>query len=209
MGAVTALKLKEKPEMSFDDMLTQTAKPKKAKAKASTMPTLDAPDEIKQEVDRYLEAKKLNKTSKADMDDAGEQIITFVRPHQDKEGYSGKHRHSYCIPGTNGSQIKFISKNQFSINADDEDQLQEILGGDFDDLIEKKFDVKLKPEVFTDAELKQELMELVGSRFGAFFDTAVTLKVTEEFDRRVYAVVGEKDMPALRTFARPYKPSLR
>ena len=207
MSAAVA-QLKEQP-MSFDDMLTQTAKPKaKAKAKAS-MPTLDAPDEIKQEVDRYLEAKKLNKTSKADMDDAGEQIITFVRPHQDKEGYNGKHRHSYAIPGTNGSQVKYISKNQFSINADDEPQLREIFGDEFDGLIEKKFDVKLRPEVFTDADLKQRLMDLVGQEFGMFFDTAVTLKVAEEFDRRVYTTVGEEDLPALRTFARPYKPSLR
>jgi len=206
--AVAAAQLKEQP-MSCDDMLTQTAKPKaKAKAKAS-MPTLDAPDEIKQEVDRYLEAKKLNKTSKADMDDAGEQIITFVRPHQDKEGYNGKHRHSYAIPGTNGSQVKYISKNQFSINADDEPQLREIFGDEFDGLIEKKFDVKLRPEVFTDADLKQRLMDLVGQEFGMFFDTAVTLKVAEEFDRRVYTTVGEEDLPALRTFARPYKPSLR
>ena len=196
--------------MSFDDMLTQTAKPKaKAKAK-SKVPTLDAPDEIKQEVDRYIEAKKLNKTSKAEMDDAGGNLISFVLPHQDMEGYNGKHRHSYAIPGTNGSQVKYISKNQFSINADDEPQLREILGGDFDDLIEKKFEVKLKPEVFEDADLKQRLMELVGPEFGTFFDTAVSLKVAEEFDRRIYAIVTDKDdLAALRTFARPYKPSLR
>jgi len=43
--AVAAAQLKEQP-MSFDDMLTQTAKPKaKAKAK-SKMPTLDTPDAI-------------------------------------------------------------------------------------------------------------------------------------------------------------------
>ena len=195
--------------MSFDDMLTQTAKPKaKAKAK-SKVPTLNPPEDIRQDVDRYIEAKKLNKQFKADMDDAGENIREFVRPHQDKEGYNGKHRHSYAIPGTNGSQVKYISKNQFSINADDEKELRTLLGDDFDNLIEKRFEVKLKPEVFTDAELKQELMSLVGQEFGKFFDTAVTLKVAEEFDRRVYATVAEKELPALRTFARPYKPSLR
>ena len=43
--AVAAAQLKEQP-MSFDDMLTQTAKPKaKAKAK-SKMPTLDTSDAI-------------------------------------------------------------------------------------------------------------------------------------------------------------------
>ena len=85
--------------MSFDDMLKQTAKPKaKAKAK-SKMPILEAPDEIKQEVDRYIEAKKTNKMSKAEMDDTGETIINYVRPHQDTGGYNETHRHSYVIPG--------------------------------------------------------------------------------------------------------------
>lgn len=195
--------------MSFDDMLTQTAKPKtKAKAK-SKVPTLDAPDDIKQNVDRYLEAKQNEKMAKAEKENAGENIVNFVRPHQDKEGYNGTHRHSYTVPGTNGNKVKYVSSNRFSINADDEDELREILGDDFDGLIDRKFEVVLKAEVFQNEELKQKLMSLMGHQFGVFFDTKVSLKVQEEFDRRVYATVKDKELPTLRTFARPYKPSLR
>lgn len=200
----------EKPAgMSFDDMLTQTAKPKaKAKAK-SKMPVLDAPDDIRKEVDRYVEAKKAEKQAKAEKDDAGDRVLTFVRPHQDEGGYNGTYRHSYAIPGTNGNQVKYVSQNKFSINPDDEPQLREILGDEFDDLLEKKFGVKLKADVFEDEGLKQEFMELVGSEFQKFFETVVTLKVCDEFDRRVYGAVDKDNLPALRTFARQYKPSLR
>jgi hypothetical protein len=205
-----ALAAKKIEPMSFDDMLTQTAKPKTTKAKAkSKVPTLDAPDDIKQEVDRYIEAKQNEKMAKAEKDDAGENIVNFVRPHQDTAGYNGTHRHSYAVPGTNGNKVKYVSSNRFSINADDEAELREILGGDFDSLMDRKFEVVLKAEVFQDEDLKAELMSLVGSQFGTFFDTKISLKVQEEFDRRVYATVPEKELPALRTFARPYKPSLR
>ena len=57
--------------------------------------------------------------------------------------------------------------------------------------------------------LKEELMELLGERFGDFFVASVSLKVAEEFDRRIYGFVEKEDLAALRTFARPYKPSLR
>jgi len=204
-----AAKKIEPAGVSFDDMLAQTAKPKVAKAKAkSKMPELDPPEDIREEVDKYIEAKEAEKIAKAAMDDAGERIIGFVRPHQDKEGYSGMFRHSYGVPGNKG-KVKFVSSNRFSINADDGEQLVELLGDEFDSLIEKTFEVSLKSEVFQDEELKTRLMELVGPEFGTFFDTKVSLKVRDEFDRRVYSVVEDKDLPALRTFARPYKPSLR
>jgi hypothetical protein len=203
------LAAKKAEPMSFDDMLTQTAKPKaKGKAK-SKVPTLDAPDNIKSEVDRYIAAKLAEKTAKAEKDDAGESIINFVRPHQDKAGYDGTYRNSYSVPGTDGARVKYVSSNRFSINADDEEQLHEILGDEFEGLVDRRFEVVLKAEVFQDETLKQELMELMGQRFGAFFDTKVSLKVKEAFDRRVYATVAGKELPTLRTFARPYKPSLR
>lgn len=195
--------------VSFDDMLAKTAKPKVTKAKAKNkMIELDPPKEIREEVDKYIEAKEAEKIAKAAKEDAGEHIIGFVRPHQDKEGYGGMFRHSYAVPGNKG-KVKFVSSNRFSINAEDEDQLLDILGDEFDTLIERNFDVSLKPEVFQDEGLKTDLMSLVGARFGEFFDTKISLKVKEEFDKRLYGTVGEKDLPALRTFARPYKPSLR
>ena len=163
------------PAASFDDMLAQTAKPKTTKAKAkSKVPTLNTPKDIRGEVDKYIEAKQAEKMAKTAKEDAGEAIIGYVQPHQDKEGYSGMFRHSYAVPGNNGT-VKFVSSNRFSINAEDSEPLMELLGDSFDDMIERTFEVTLKPEVFLDDELKAELMSLVGSQFGTFFDTKVSM----------------------------------
>jgi len=205
-----AAKKIEPAGVSFDDMLAQAAKPKVAKAKAkSKMPELDPPEDIREQVDKYIEAKEAETKAKTAKDYASEQIIGFVKPHQDKDGYSGMFRHSYAIPGNKGS-VKFVSSNRFSVSAEDEDMLVEILGDAFHELIEKKFDVMLKPEVFQDADLKAELENSLGDRFSAFFDVVSTLKVRDEFDKKIYQhVTDEKTMEVLRTFARPYKPSLR
>jgi hypothetical protein len=201
----------KKSKSSFDAMLKKSAKPKGPKQKAkSKVLEIKTPKDVREQVDRYIEAKALNKQSKADMDDSGERIIGFVRPYQDNDGYAGKFRHSFAVPGEkDGNKVKYVSSNRFSINAEDDEQLEDILGDAFDDLIERTFEVTLKKEVFEDDDLKDALMELVGDRFGEFFDTKVSLKVTEDFDRRIYDVVDKGNLPALRTFARPYKPSLR
>lgn len=194
---------------SFEDMLAKTAKPKVSAKKAKTkVPVINTPKDIKGEVDRYIGAKLLAKQAKADMDDSGDMIIGFARDHQDVDGYAGMFRHSYTVQG-NKDNVKYVSSNRFSVNADDEEQLMEILGNSFDDMFDKTFEVTLKAEVFQDEDLKAELMELVGAQFGTFFDTKVSLKVKEEFDRRMYGIVEAAELPVLRTFARPYKPSLR
>ena len=63
--------------------------------------------------------------------------------------------------------------------------------------------------LFQDPDLQNELMELLGDRFGDFLETSVNLKVKEDFDKKIYQVVSEDQLPALRTFCRQYKPSLR
>lgn len=195
---------------SFADALQKTSKTTKSKSKTkATMPTLDVPKHIKEEVDKYVEAKQTEKIAKAEKESAGKIILDHVGPHQDKEGYNGLFRHSYAVPGTNGNQVKYVSSNRFTINADDSEQLQEILGSDFHDLIEQNFTVTLKPEVFQDQDLQDELMGIIGDRFGDFFETKESLAVAEDFDRRIYKTVTEKDLPTLRTFCRQYKASLR
>lgn len=194
---------------AFADALKSTKKKATKKSAKSKMPVLDAPDEIKETVDLYLTAKADEKKAKAEKDDAGAAIIEFVRPFQDTDGYKGNFRHSYAVPGTNGNQVKFVSSNRFSINADDQEELEELLGDEFEDMIEVDHTVSLKKEVLEDEELQEELMQLVGDRFADFFETVTKLKVKDEFDKKVYGVVTEEELPILRTWARPYTPSLR
>jgi len=200
---------KIKPAVGFGDMLKQTATTKKKKSSKFKIPVIDAPDHIREEVDRYLAADKALKEATAEKKDAGGTIIEFTRVRQDKDGYNSNFRHSYSIPGMNDSQVKFVSSNRFSVNAEDGCEIEEILGDKYPDLIDQKFSVKLKAEVFEDDDLQAELMECMGDRFTVFFDTTTNLKVCNEFDRKLYRAVDEDNLAALRTFCRPYTPSLR
>jgi hypothetical protein len=206
MSKVVALKKPKAP--SFGEALAQTAKAEPKAAKKATMPTLQAPPEVAAAVDEYQDAKTNMKMAEAAMNSAGDLITEFVRAQQDADGYAGKYQGSYAVLGQR-HQAKVIFANKFSLNPEDEERLAEILGQRFDEMIEKKFSVKLRAEVFESEELQAELMALVGERFGDFFETAVSLAAQEGFSQAVYRAVPPEQLAALRTFARQYKPSIR
>ncbi|MDI6854037.1 MAG: hypothetical protein QME75_10610 [Deltaproteobacteria bacterium] len=201
---VVALK---KKSPSFGEVLAQTAKAPKA-ARKTAMPTLQAPPEVAAAVDEYQDAKTNMKMAEAAMNSAGDIITEFVRTQQDKDGYAGKYQGSYAVLG-NRHQAKVIFANKYTISPEDEGRLAEILGERFDEMVEKKFSVKLRAEVFESEELQAELMALVGERFGDFFETAVSLAARECFSQAVYRAVAPEDLQLLRTFARQFKPSIR
>ena len=196
--AQSALKVVEMPtkkKPSFAAAMKATTTKAQAKKK-TTMPTLEATKEIQAAVAKFVKA-------------SGDEIITFVRSRQDDDGFKHCFRNSYAVPGEDGSQVKFVSTNRYSINPDDAEELQQILGDEYGDMILEKFQVNLKEEVLENEDLQDELMALVGDRFSEFFETKQSLAVAEGFDGRVYSVVDKENLPALRTFARQYKPSLR
>jgi len=211
MGSLLALKQPEpkKAPPSFGEALkgAVNAEPK-AKAKKASMPTLEAPVEVKAAVDDYQEAKTAFKMAEAAMNHNGEIIMGYVRQAQDEAGFAGRYQGSYAVMG-HKHQTKVIYANKYSINSEDEGELAAILGENFGNLIEKKFSVKLKEQVFTDEALQGELMALVGERFADFFETAVSLGVCEGFSQLVYQAVAPEQLEGLRTYARQYKPSIR
>lgn len=193
---------------SFGDMLgatktTETA-PKKGK-----MPTLDAPPEVKTAVDEYQEAKAQEKQAQAVMEVAGAVITGFVRDRQDLDGFAGKFTGSYAVMG-NRATCKVVYANKYSLSAEDEGQLAETLGPEnFGRMIVKKASVTLKASVFEDEAAQQKLMGLLGESFPEFFETKITLGVSEGFNRDIYRVVTPEKLADLRVFARQYKPSIR
>jgi len=202
------LEFKKKP--GFGDMLKKTAVTKAPAKAKSKMPVLDPPEEVKVAVDEYIDAKTRETMAKAEKDMAETVIQEFTIGVQDADGYTGNFRNSYAVPGKiPGNQVKYVSSNRFSINAADRDRLQDTLGNMYENMMEEEYTVKLRPEVFQNEELQSELMNLVGDRFEEFFETVLSLKVKEEFDRKLYQVVGAGDLPELRTFCKPYKAALR
>jgi hypothetical protein len=208
IAAAPVIPFKKQTPPSFGEALAQTAKAPEPKVKKSKMPTLDTPAEVAQAVDDYQEAKTTAKMAEAAMNAAGEIIMEFVRQVQDQDGFAGRFSGSYAVMG-HRHQAKVVYANKFSINPEDEGELTAILGEHFDSLIEKKFSVKLKDQVFTDPTLQAELMDLVGARFPDFFETTVNLGVCDNFNQLIYQVVEPEQMGQFRTFARQYKPSIR
>jgi hypothetical protein len=193
---------------SFGDMLgatkTTTEAPKKGK-----MPTLEATPEVKEAVDQYQEAKTAAKQAEAIMEVTGPIITGFVRDRQDLDGYAGKFTGSYAVMG-NKATCKVVYANKFSLSAEDGPQLAEVLGPEnYGRMITQKASVTLKAEVFENEAMQKKLMGLLGESFPEFFETKITLAVTEGFNRDIYRVVTPEKLADLRVFARQYKPSIR
>lgn len=207
-----AIPLKKKAEtkvIGFADVLAKTAKAKPSAVKKSTMKQLTPPAKIKQAVDDYVKAKTVSKKCEAQMDRCGNEVREYVIGVQDTDGNMGRFSGSYQVMG-NKESTKFVSVNKYSINADDKDEIQSILGDDYGRLIEENYTVKLKPEVFEDENMSAFLMELIGEHFGDFFETVVSLKAKAGFNSSIYHTVDNtEELEVLRTFVKQNKASLR
>lgn len=192
----------------FAQALKDTETKTKPAKKKNGAPLIKLTDRLKEMVDQHKAAKKKKKEAEAVISQTGAELIKHTRKTQDADGFGGDFHNSYELPGNDGS-LKFVSTNRFSINPDDEAQIREILGLNFDDLIEEKHSVSLRPEIFEDENLQQELMNAVGDRFSQFFETKKSLVVKDDYDRKVYQAVDEKTLEILRTFVKQFKPALR
>ena len=213
MAAAVVKKL-ERPQAAkpgFLATLQQNAKAKApAKDKKTSVPMLDTPPEVQEVVDQYIDAKEREKIAKSEKEQCETVIIDFVRPFQDQDGYKGAFRNSYGVAGTKpGMKVTFVSSNRWTVSAEDHERLAGIVEEHFEDLFEQTFEVKLKAEVFENPDLQAALMDLVGDKFGEFFDTVQGLKVRPEFDQKIYAMVQKESLEDLRAFCKQYKPSLR
>jgi hypothetical protein len=187
---------------------TEVQKPKKKKSKGSA--PVDVPETVANAVIAFNNAKADKKAAEAEMKKHSPVIIDHVKAIQDEDGFNGNFRKSYDVDAGDGNKVKFVSKNQFSIKNDDTNLIKDILGDAFSELIKKKFNIKLKNEVFESRALQKELMELIGKEnFATFFETTSILVPVDDFDKKIYDYVDKDELEDLRTFVKPYKPTLR
>ncbi|MCK5607774.1 hypothetical protein KAR91_38180 [Candidatus Pacearchaeota archaeon] len=191
----------------FGDALKATKTTVKKSAKKDER-TLQATEEIKAEIDRYVKAKKNMKVAESEMGHSHAVIVDFILPKQHEDGYKNKFSTSYAVEG-NEEKVKFVSQNRYSINAEDDGKIAEILAESYDELIKENHTVKLRDEVLEDDALQERLMELVGDDFATFFETVTKLGVTTDFNRNIYRVVDKEKLADLHLYCRPYKPALR
>jgi len=201
----------KKAEMTDDflDALDNTTVEKKTATKSKSSVEVKSTKEVKKAVDDYNKGKKMSKEGEALMKSAGPVVINFVKIIQDKDGYKSDFRKSYDVPGGD-SKVKYVSSNRYSIKTDDETMITEILGDNFSKLIEKTRTVTMKSSVLKDPVLQKLFLDKLGKEnFAKFFETVTSLSPVEDFDKKIYNVLDTDELQDLRTFMKPYKPSLR
>ena len=193
---------------SFDALIDGNVK-KKAPVKKANKGTeiIEVPDDIQDEIDILIEAKKAKKIAESDIKRAEPKIIDFGIKLKDQNAYKGVFNKSYKL-GNDDNHVNLITANKWSFNEDDVDEIKDLIGDKADEMILEHKDVKLKSEVFSDIELQKKFVEMVGNAFPEFFETVVSHYVSEDFDKKVYELPKQK-YEDLKLLIKQAKPSLR
>ena len=172
--------------MSLTSLLEKNAVVKKPVAKKSKAPSIELPAELKVAVDKVNEAKVAKENAESEIELYGSKIISHVREVQDRDGRASNYSKSYDVAGEKEkSSLKVVFANKFSIAAEDEHLIEEILGDKYPELIETKYVVTVKAEVLKDAKLSKKLETLLGAEFNTFFDVVKSLVVVKDFDEKI------------------------
>lgn len=179
-----------------------------ATKKKKSAPVINPSEDIKEKVDLLINAKADLAKAKANIALAEPEIINVAREVQEKDALAGNFRKSYEVLGNGNNTIKFVTANKFSIAENDVEDLEEVLGDKFEEMIETSYTVKLKSDIFADEEKQDELMNLLGDKFDEFFETVTHHKVCEDFDKKLYDLDTET-REEVKELAKQAKPSLR
>lgn len=194
---------------TFQKALETNKKTKSVGAKKKTMPTVEFSDkEMNTAVSEFLKSRQVEKEAKAEKEFHSNFIVEKVRTIQDENAFNGEFSKSYEVKTSVGS-VKFVMADKFSVNPNDEEEIRNILGNEFNSLMEEKVEVKLKESVMNNTELQKKLMKLIGNNFDEFFEVTSTLTTKEGFDEKVYEKVDKSKMDELRTYVKQSKPSIR
>ena len=193
---------------NFMELVTgnAVAAEKKVAKKANSNIIMDAPSNVKADIDELLKAKKAKKIAEATITQKETSIIEFGKKHKDMNAYNGNFNKSYKIQGAGDDTVTFVTANKFSFAKDDLPQIEEILADDIK--LNKEYAVKIKGEVFTDEAKQKELIALLGDRWTDFFETTVTTTIPEDFDKAIYGL-GKERKDDLEVLMKQSKPSVR
>lgn len=204
---------KKKSVLSFGDVVSGSATPKskKAKSKVEREIIVDAPKDVKEAISNVIKAKVAKKKAESDIKVNETPVIGFGNELKDERALNGDYNKSYKIQGTEEKDVvTFVTANKFSHKEEDEEELSEIMGEkNFDDLMPKSYEIKVKAEVFNDPDMQEFLMKQMGDRFQEFFEVESTRKVTSNFDEELYKRYEQEEIDDIKVFVKQSKPSIR
>ena len=198
--------------LNFDEVVASSAKPKVKAAKKSSGKEIitNASQAVKQAVSNVIKAKAAKKKAESDIKVNETPVIEFGNTLKDERAFNGDYNKSYKIQGLNEDVVTFVTANKFSHKEEDEEEIAEIMGEEnFEELMPKAYDIKVKAEVFNDPALQKELMEKMGDRFNEFFEVESSRKVIETFDEEIYKRFDADTVQDIKVYVKQSKPSIR
>jgi hypothetical protein len=198
--------------MSAFDKMIGSGKAKAATKKKGAAPEIVLPDELSDDLDTLLKAKADKKSAEARIAKAEKALIEYGVAIQDRDGLSGNYSGTYELAGGSDTRVKFITSDRFSVSQDEEvhEAIVDLVGDKYDDVIERKVSVSLRPKVFKDKDLQKLVTDLVGDHFDELFETSSKLVAKPGLKESIFDIAGDKDTLAdLRDLLPQVKPSIR
>ena len=170
-------------------------------------------DEIKAQVDQFVNNKAAMKKLEAQQTALEEVIIGHVRPQQDEMAYCGSFTKSMNVPGKDFS-VKFVTMDRFSISQEPEalDALKKLVGkAKYEEMFETKELYTIKSEISKDDKKMNALAkacEAANIDIALYFDRVEKVVGKDDLDKKQYEL-PKKSLDEFRVYAKQAKPSLR
>jgi hypothetical protein len=193
---------------SFKDAMKAAATKKESKSKSKT-PQVQR-DDLSDPVDKWLEADKMEKDSKA----LKEQVETVALPEFEAERLKACQRDGefHSSIKVNGKVTVSVQHRYSSISPDTEAELKKVVGDRYGEFFKAKSSVELTKEAMQDETFLGKVMEAVGADFAKFFKVTDEITVTEAFHEQssTNSVVAEMAKKLIgEGLIKPAKPSIK
>lgn len=201
-----------KAKLNFEDIVksSATAPSKKKAGKVVREIITDAPDAVKEGISKVLAGKAKKKAGESEIKVGETPVIEYGLNLKDDRALNGDYNKSYKIQGENEEDvITFVTANKYSHSEEDQEEVAELMGDNFDDLMPENFTITVKEEVFADPDMQKFLMSKMGERFADFFEVTKTRKVVPNFDEELYKRFDKEKIDDIKVFVKQAKPSLK
>jgi hypothetical protein len=188
------------------------AKKTPVKAKKNAHPEFED-DSLSPNIDAFYQAKKNEKTAKAQARKAEQLILEKATARRgDWCASQGRYESSVKMEA-GGKKVTVKFPNRYSkIPTDEMDSLAEIYGDDASRYFKEKTVVELTNEALNDEEFVNGVMEAIGEeKFGRYFNVSEHLEVAKAYheDRVTNPKLAEKHQEAVdQGLVKPTKPSV-
>ena len=197
--------------MSADEFLASVGvavTPKPANGKKNGIRTLTPTERLRTVVDELVDWKKTKKEAEAEISSREVNLIDYVQPIQEEDGFKSDYQKSYYLAGMKET-LTFVSADKFTAPTEDDiPSLQDALGDRFSEFLKKETTISLKSGILDNPVLLGELKNLIGENFPKFFEAKQRWSVADAFDvkrftlpKRIYdkiMAVVHQAKPALK-----------